>query len=92
MRHPFLNFKSLSLYEPQAWTVIAALQVLIALAGWMTGQGLATVGGMIGAATAIAGRWFVTHPLIEYVEVGPEDSAPEQETLAESQSDLHASR
>lgn len=88
MRHPFLNFKSLSLYEAQAWTVIAALQVLIALAGWMTGQGLATIGGLIGTATAIAGRWFVTHPLIEYVEVWPEGAAPQQEALADLDAEI----
>ena len=31
----------------------------------------------------IAGRWFVTHPLIEYVEVWPEGAAPQQEALAD---------
>lgn len=85
MFNPFKPRK-VQLTQPQAWTVFAALEIIFALYGWLEGQGITVAAGILGAVCAIGARWYVAHPVIEYIEVYPEEEYPEELAPEEAKS------
>lgn len=72
-----VNRKKIHLTQPQAWTVIAGLEALFAIASYIFDQGLGVIAGGLGVAAAVGARWYIAHPVIEYIEVEPSYSDEE---------------